>query len=346
MLFFPQSHFSRQGRLTLSTGQKEWFVHEGESFIDGGGKMEKLVNEKKIIILYPKLAAKIGLNEAIMLQQIHYWLKESKHHIDGRMWVYNTYQGWQEQLSFWSVETIKRIIRKLEKEGYLLSANYNRLKMDKTKWYSINYEKVSELWDEETDSTGQVELSYSAECSTEEVTLTEAIPKSTSNSTTKSTSEKELHNLSSNEHIAETKTISNSSELEVIIHKVFPKGLRKDWIDSIYRVYDFYSEDISLLQYKQVLKSVSEQKGGITKFEKYLERCVKNELSSKEATTGESVLRKKVIREEMVPYWLENGNIHQQEEKKPPILEKGRDARFHELMERVKNLSRGESIPS
>ena len=71
---------------------------------------------------------------------------------------------------------------------------------------------------------------------------------------------------------------------------------------------------------------------------------MKNELSSKEATTGESVLRKKVIREEMVPYWLENGNIHQQEEKKPPILEKERDARFHELMERVKNLSRGESF--
>ena len=42
---------------------------------------------------------------------------------------------------------------------------------------------------------------------------------------------------------------------------------------------------------------------------------MKNELSSKEATTGESVLRKKVIREEMVPCWLENGNIHQQEEK-------------------------------
>ena len=58
---------------------------------------------------------------------------------------------------FGLAETIKRIIRKLEKEGYLLSANYNRLKMDKTKWYSINYEKVSELWDEETDSTGQID---------------------------------------------------------------------------------------------------------------------------------------------------------------------------------------------
>ena len=48
--------------------------------------MEKLVNEKKMVILYPELATKIGLNEAIMLQHIHFWLQESKHHKDGRVW--------------------------------------------------------------------------------------------------------------------------------------------------------------------------------------------------------------------------------------------------------------------
>ena len=73
--------------------------------------MEKLVNEKKMVILYPELATKIGLNEAIMLQHIHFWLQESKHHKDGRVWVYNTYQAWQEQLSFWSTETVKRVIK-------------------------------------------------------------------------------------------------------------------------------------------------------------------------------------------------------------------------------------------
>ena len=116
--------------------------------------MEKLVNENKMVILYPKLAVKIGLNEAIMLQHIHFWLRESKHDKEGRMWIYNTYLDWQQQLPFWSTETIKRTIRKLEKEGYVLSANYNRYKMDKTKWYSIDYGKVAELWDEENDSTG------------------------------------------------------------------------------------------------------------------------------------------------------------------------------------------------
>ena len=66
----------------------------------------------------------------------------------------NTYQGLQEQLSFWSADTIKRVIRRLEKVGYLFSANYNRSQMDKTKWYSINYEKVEAFWEKEIDSTG------------------------------------------------------------------------------------------------------------------------------------------------------------------------------------------------
>ena len=147
--------------------------------------MEKLVNEKRMVILYPDLATKIGLNEAIMLQHIHFWLQESKHHKDGRVWVYNTYQAWQEQLSFWSTETVKRVIKRLEKAGYLLSANYNRLKLDKTKWYSINYEKVAELGAEEIHSTGENESSSVTECSSEVVTFTQAIPKSTTNHTSK-----------------------------------------------------------------------------------------------------------------------------------------------------------------
>ncbi|MFK9094406.1 hypothetical protein [Bacillus salipaludis] len=64
-----------------------------------------LINESPVMII-PSLAAKIGLNEAVVLQQIHYWLGISKHNIEGRTWVYNTYEEWQKQLPFWSVSTI------------------------------------------------------------------------------------------------------------------------------------------------------------------------------------------------------------------------------------------------
>ena len=106
--------------------------------------MSRLLIKENPVMIIPSLAVKIGLNEAVVLQQIHYWLGISKHRIEGRIWVYNTYEEWQKQLPFWSVSTIKRTILSLEMKGLLLSANFNAMKMDKTKWYSIDYEKLQE----------------------------------------------------------------------------------------------------------------------------------------------------------------------------------------------------------
>jgi len=106
--------------------------------------MSRLLIKESPVMIIPSLAVKIGLNEAVVLQQIHYWLGISKHKIDGRTWVYNTYEEWQKQLPFWSVSTIKRTILSLETKGLLLSANFNQMKMDKTKWYSIDYDKLQE----------------------------------------------------------------------------------------------------------------------------------------------------------------------------------------------------------
>jgi hypothetical protein len=89
----------------------------------------------------PRLAVAIGLNEAIFLQQVHYWLQKNvgKMH-EGRRWIYNTLSQWQEQLPFWSVPTIKRIIASLREQGVLLTrADLNRANMDRTHWYSIDY---------------------------------------------------------------------------------------------------------------------------------------------------------------------------------------------------------------
>jgi uncharacterized phage protein (TIGR02220 family) len=109
--------------------------------------MSRLLITESPVMIIPSLAAKIGVNEAVVLQQIHYWLGISKHVIEERTWVYNTYEEWQKQLPFCSVSTIKRTIRSLEIMGLLLSNNWNEMKMDKTKWYSIDYEKVKELED-------------------------------------------------------------------------------------------------------------------------------------------------------------------------------------------------------
>jgi uncharacterized phage protein (TIGR02220 family) len=120
--------------------------------------MSRLLIKESPVMIIPSLAVKIGLNEAVVLQQIHYWLGISKHQIKGKTWVYNTYEEWKKQLPFWSVSTIKRTILSLEVKGLLLSDNFNQMKMDKTKWYSIDYDNLQELEDSAIERpTGPIE---------------------------------------------------------------------------------------------------------------------------------------------------------------------------------------------
>ena len=104
--------------------------------------MKSLLIEEPPLQVLPSLACKVGLNEAIVLQQFHYWLQRSNNVQDGYKWIYNSITGWAKQFPFWSRETVKRAVTSLEKQGYLISANYNKAKFDKTKWYRIDYTKL------------------------------------------------------------------------------------------------------------------------------------------------------------------------------------------------------------
>ena len=103
--------------------------------------MSLLISEPPLQVL-PSLAVKIGLNEAIILQQIHYWLLKSNNVRDGYKWVYNSYSEWNKQFPFFSRNTMIRAFNSLEKQGLLITANYNKASFDKTKWYRIDYEKL------------------------------------------------------------------------------------------------------------------------------------------------------------------------------------------------------------
>ena len=100
--------------------------------------MSLLISEQPLLIM-PKLAAKSGLNEAILAQQIHYWVEKSDKFYDGKNWIYNTHDSWLEQFPFWSKATLKRVIISLKSQGVIFTGNYNKMKMDRTVWYTINY---------------------------------------------------------------------------------------------------------------------------------------------------------------------------------------------------------------
>lgn len=107
--------------------------------------MNNLIIDEYPLMVLPKLAVKIGLNEAIILQQVHYWLNKSNHIHDDKKWIYNTYEGWQKQFPFWSSRTVRRSLNSLSKQGILITGNFNKAGFDNTKWYSIDYLKLNKL---------------------------------------------------------------------------------------------------------------------------------------------------------------------------------------------------------
>lgn len=114
--------------------------------------MSKLLYNTQPLVVDPELAAMLGLNEAIVLQQVHYWCegnrKADRNFEEGYWWTYNSYLGWMEQFPFWSFNTIRRAIASLEERGLLVSGNFNKLKIDRTKWYRIDYEMLERIGSE------------------------------------------------------------------------------------------------------------------------------------------------------------------------------------------------------
>lgn len=107
-----------------------------------------LLMPSRPIVINPDLAYSIGLNEAIALQQVNYWLKETTSGLerDGVRWIYNTTEQWLEQFPFWSESTLKRTFTRLKNLGVLKVEQLNKSQRDMTNYYTINYE--SELLDE------------------------------------------------------------------------------------------------------------------------------------------------------------------------------------------------------
>ena len=121
----------------------------------GGIAMSNLLFDERPLVLQPRLAFLLGgSDEAIILQQVHYWTQKNMNIRDGYSWVYNSMKDWHKQFYWISESSVKRIFTKLEKKGVLITGNYNKAKFDKTKWYRIDYAALDEM----EQRLGQIDL--------------------------------------------------------------------------------------------------------------------------------------------------------------------------------------------
>lgn len=125
-----------------------------------------LIDERPLMVL-PKLATAVGLNEALVLQQIHYWTKtfeaadDRKHFRQGKWWVWNSVSGWESNFPFWSRSTVRRTLRSLrepyapsdaerkrgmvDRAALVVTGTFNAMAGDKTLWYRVNYRELARI---------------------------------------------------------------------------------------------------------------------------------------------------------------------------------------------------------
>ena len=109
-----------------------------------------------------------GLDSAVFLDSIAYWLKtnannkQPRNYREGRYWTYNTLDALHGMFPGWSKDTIRGIIRKCVKNGLLIVGNFNKKKYDRTCWYSLTdkaieyYPALSLIIQQKADNPGGV----------------------------------------------------------------------------------------------------------------------------------------------------------------------------------------------
>ncbi|MCC5640590.1 hypothetical protein LC593_33125 [Nostoc sp. CHAB 5844] len=109
----------------------------------------KLITPESPLLVPPLLAAEIGLEEAVILQQIHYYCQISKHiKRDGRRWFWKTLKDWGETLPFLKPSTIRRAIANLRDNFKLIDVcRHSEKTWYQANWFTINVENVQVLWD-------------------------------------------------------------------------------------------------------------------------------------------------------------------------------------------------------
>ncbi|WP_431028906.1 hypothetical protein [Lysinibacillus sp. LZ02] len=100
-------------------------------------------------MLIKEVAVKLGINEALFLQQLHYFLQQRGVEKEGRIWFFHTYNNWLQHFPYISKSSLRRAVRSLEKRGVIhRRPDFNTRKSDHTMWYTIDYDCLHRLFEE------------------------------------------------------------------------------------------------------------------------------------------------------------------------------------------------------
>ena len=98
--------------------------------------------EHEIRKYYIADAIKYGDKGAVLLYYIKYWVrrneikKSEKHFHEGRYWTFNSIPDWHIEFPEYSEDSLVYQLNELEKKGAIITGHFNKMRRDRTKWYT------------------------------------------------------------------------------------------------------------------------------------------------------------------------------------------------------------------
>ena len=96
-----------------------------------------------------KIAKKLGMVEAVLLQNIKFCIDTHKANNEnfykGRYWTYSSIKEFSEFFTYLSQQQITRALKRLVDDGWLLKDNFNTNPFDRTSWYALSDKFKSEF---------------------------------------------------------------------------------------------------------------------------------------------------------------------------------------------------------
>jgi len=123
-----------------------------------------LLNNITYNIFEHNIAALIGVDAAILFNQIKYWISKCGREIKNEKgkWIYNSLLQWNKQFSYWSMYKIRKTIKLLEDLKLIKSTKANSKKWNHTKWYTVDYNEYKKLLQLQNRKTNKQSITKTA----------------------------------------------------------------------------------------------------------------------------------------------------------------------------------------
>lgn len=89
-------------------------------------------------------ASIVGINAAILLEHISFWVHQNaaagRNIRDGAAWTYGSVREIAERFPYMTEKQVRGALDRLQAEGLVKVGNFNRVKYDRTRWFSLTHE--------------------------------------------------------------------------------------------------------------------------------------------------------------------------------------------------------------